>query len=150
MRRGCFLQCQRPSGLHGTLPGGRQKLTESLWVKIKGWTRKSGQIQAQKRSLMRVKARMANLREIQRQCPNIQGSGWERRSPESKFGTGHQGQWESLAVSTSVIKGRLGKMWAFSWMDKTEDLVTWETMEAEVLNDLFASFFPGKCSSHTV
>jgi len=39
----------------------------------------------------------------------------------------------------------VGPLWK-----ETGDLVTWDMEKAEVLNEVLASVFTGKCSSHTV
>ena len=48
----------------------------------------------------------------------------------------------------SMIKGGLGKMWAFS-RRKRGNLVTQDMEEAVVFNDFLASVFTNECCSHT-
>lgn len=50
------------------------------------------------------------------------------------------------SISTSVVKGRLGKL---SLQKEMRDLVTQDMEKAEVLNDFFASIFTVKFYRHT-
>ncbi|GAB0186142.1 mitochondrial enolase superfamily member 1 [Grus japonensis] len=68
-------------------------------------------------------------------------------------GRGSQESWDIKANKKSFHKyvsdKRKTKENVGSLQNDMGDLVTWDMEKAEVLNDLFASVFTGKCSSHT-